>query len=266
MMLNTVQLAIFAILVVAVSALPKNECNKGPSFWCENEANSIKCGVVSFCRAMSSRNDKKIRFNPHLLTKNILDAPPVNVSFYYESLCPGCRGVWASQVTPTFHALAESGIVNFEFVPYGNAQEQPYGSSWYFTCQHGPNECYGNLVETCAIHHYPDPKQHIPFLSCLEQYGPSTYGSYCASVVKINYEPIQTCANGDEGKQLEHQMALKTEQLSPPHQYVPWLTLNGQHTNEIQNGLSSAMLETVCNAYTGTKPDGCTRKVDVCYK
>lgn len=254
-----------AFIAVISATLVENECNKGPSYWCQNEATAKKCGALSICKVMSGEKDTKIRFHP--AKESVADAPAVKVSFYYESLCPGCREVWSSQLFPTYQKLASSGIVDFEFVPYGNAQEQPNGSSWYFTCQHGPNECVGNIIESCAIHIYPDPSKHIPFLHCLEQYGPYQYGSYCAGLVKIDYAPINTCASADQGKQLEHQMAVKTNQLSPPHQYVPWLTLNGQHTQAIQDGLSSNMLATVCNAYTGTKPAACSQtKVEVCKK
>lgn len=255
-----------AALIALASAKPRHGCNKGPSYWCQSEVTAKECGVINFCKATSMTENTKLRFQPSA-KKSVLDAPPVNVSFYYESLCPGCREVWSTQLYPTYQKLAKTGIVNFEIVPFGNAQEQPYGSSWYFTCQHGPNECIGNIIESCALHLYPDPAQHIPFLHCLEQYGPYTYGSYCAQLVKIDYTPINTCANSDQGKQLEHQMALKTLSLNPPHQYVPWLNLNGQHTTAIQNGLSGNMLATVCNAYTGTKPVECTQtEPKVCLK
>ena len=43
-----------------------------------------------------------------------------------------------------------------EQVPWGNAKRNANGS---VTCQHGPDECYYNIMEGCAIHHYPETKQ-----------------------------------------------------------------------------------------------------------
>ena len=90
------------LLLGAAYALPKNDCGKGPSYWCRDHKTAIKCGVLSFCKAMEPKEDNKIRFRPSSTKKSVADAPPVNVSFYYESLCPGCREVWRSQLLPTF--------------------------------------------------------------------------------------------------------------------------------------------------------------------
>jgi len=49
----------------------------------------------------------------------------------------------------------------------------------------------------------------------------------CATQYKVELQPIIDCANGDMGNKLEHQMAMMTDALQPPHKYVPWVTVNG---------------------------------------
>jgi len=145
------EIIVVAVFVATAFAKPsQNECNKGPFYWCKDKETATRCGVVAFCNVIKS---DKIRFkgDTDKAKKPLLDAKPVKVSFYYESLCPGCRQVWATQLYATYQKLASSGIVEFEIVPYGNAQEQRYGSSWYFTCQHGPNECLGKFIMTKQI-------------------------------------------------------------------------------------------------------------------
>jgi hypothetical protein len=39
------------------------------------------------------------------------------------------------------------------------------------TCQHGADECAGNLWEMCSISHYPEFSVHFPFYYCLETHG-----------------------------------------------------------------------------------------------
>jgi hypothetical protein len=41
-------------------------------------------------------------------------------------------------------------------------------------------------------------------------------------------EQVQQCASGPEGAQLALEAAKATEALNPPHEYAPWLTLNGK--------------------------------------
>lgn len=185
-------------------------------------------------------------------------ASPVNVSLYYEALCPGCRQLLMTQYFPTYAKLKNTGILNINLYPYGNAQEYWNGYSWQFRCQHGSSECIVNTLETCAMNVLP-AAHRIPFVQCMETTPYITYGSYCAQRVGADWKRLRTCYQGKEGNNLQHQVALKTSSLNPRHQYVPWVTVNGVHTNDIQNRVSSNMLSYVCSLYRGTKPAACTR-------
>jgi len=244
-------------------------CND-PNYWCKNNETATECGVLEYCKIEWGKT-QTTDFTFSKFSKTKLDASPVKVALYYESLCPGCRNFIQTQLFPTFQKLDSSGILDIELVPYGNAQERPVGSKWNYYCQHGANECYGNLIESCALHYLEKQSVFMPFIACLEYYGPTkTNAQYCAGLHKIDYTQIDTCVGSDEGNLLEHQMALKTYALSPPHQYVPWITLNGVHTDAIQTALQTNMLQYVCSVYQGTKPAACSsaekHPQDVCYK
>ncbi|KAL8120106.1 gamma-interferon-responsive lysosomal thiol protein-like isoform X2 [Apium graveolens] len=79
----------------------------------------------------------------------------VNVSLYFESLCPFCGNFIVNQLGLVFETDLIS-IVNLRLIPWGNARRIT-NSSW--TCQHGPDECLINTVEACAVHLWSDPVQ-----------------------------------------------------------------------------------------------------------
>lgn len=198
-------------------------------------------------------------------------APKVGIALYYESLCGGCRDFIMSQFYPTFLKVGE--IMNVTLVPYGNAQETRQGNEWRFTCQHGEAECIGNLIETCAISILQNTTVYFPFIHCLEtnlaESDPLSAAERCANQQGIDFAPIEKCQTGPQGNALEHQMALKTNALIPRHNYVPWITLNGKHTNEIQDKATYNLLGLVCDTYQGTKPSACQEQGQVhsrCYK
>ena len=127
-----------------------------------------------------------------------MDDTPVLVELYYESLCPGCRNFISTMLFPTFDKLRDTGIVKFGLFPYGNAgQTQNKDGSWNITCQHGPEECLGNLLEVCLMHYLAwDPDLYVPVISCMESADdPVMSAEGCINQLSTaSYEAVKGCA------------------------------------------------------------------------
>uniref|UniRef100_K7F2A0 Gamma-interferon-inducible lysosomal thiol reductase n=1 Tax=Pelodiscus sinensis TaxID=13735 RepID=K7F2A0_PELSI len=236
-----------ALALWAVSggdALPA--CNYPPRLWCSSWKIAVACQVEKQCPNLHHRAPA---------------ANPVSLSLYYESLCPGCAGFLVVQLFPTWVMLRD--IMNITLVPYGNAAEKNVSGKWQFDCQHGQEECLGNMIETCLMNQLRDVDQYFPVIFCMES-GSSVVDNL-AACLKI-YAPdtkladIQACVTGDVGNKLMHQNAQLTAALDPPHKYVPWILVNGKHTDTLQARAQSALFQLVCELYTGEKPDACKDK------
>lgn len=241
LMWNCISLAAIFTFVSA------SKCNLPPSLWCSNDEVAKRCGVLDQCRKG--------------LTPDVT-AEPVNFTLYYESLCNGCRDFIKDQLFHTYMALGES-VMNLTLVPYGNAKERKtiFGH-WKFNCQHGREECVGNVIETCALNMEKNKSVSFQFIHCMEGIGEyPNAAKKCAPKFNINYDTLMTCANGDQGAELEHIMAVKTGALDPPHKYVPWVTLNGVHTEEIENKAMTDLMSLICETYKGPKPHACKKHV-----
>lgn len=234
----------FAILLL--SGVRSQPCRLPPSVWCSSREVARNCGVEKQCE-------------PYL--KPISGAKLVDFTLYLESLCPDCKNFVNNQLWPAFKAVGS--LMNLALVPYGNAMEKQHGDRWLFECQHGKEECYGNLIETCAIHYHPNSTVYFPFIYCIESSAslPRNVAPECASKFGFDYSQIQSCVEGPLGNKLEHEMALKTNALQPPHTFVPWVTLNGVHTEKIQNEAQDDLVKLICETYQGSpKPQACSHK------
>jgi len=202
--------------------------------------------------------------------------PKVKVYLYTESYCPGCQSYTINQLNAALTAIPE--IIDFQVWPYGNAQEkQAADGGWTFTCQHGVNECIGNVYQSCAIEHFNTTTGSVPtwwpYFLCLEKSqkaGDVTTASGCAKNNGLDWTVIDACAGSDptrgtldDGNKVEHQMALDTNVLQPPHQWTPWVVVNGAPLSESQ--LDLPLIPIVCKDYTSkagcTAPAGCSNFV-----
>ncbi|XP_019393988.1 PREDICTED: gamma-interferon-inducible lysosomal thiol reductase [Crocodylus porosus] len=138
--------------------------------------------------------------------------------------------------------------------------ERNVSGRWQFECQHGAEECLGNMMEACLMDVLQDFDVYFLTIFCMES-GSSVTGNLgaCLQVYAptVNPSDIMACVKGDQGIKLMHNNAQRTDALQPPHSYVPWIVVNGKHTDALQAQAQSALFNLVCELYTGPKPDAC---------
>lgn len=82
-----------------------------------------------------------------------------------------------------------------------------------------------------------------------------TIAEQCANENNMDWNKISSCYQGNLGHQLELQLANETASLNPPHEYTPWVTINGKHDTEAEG---HQLTSQICKHYTGTpKPRAC---------
>ncbi|XP_069734288.1 gamma-interferon-inducible lysosomal thiol reductase [Phaenicophaeus curvirostris] len=217
-------------------------CDYPAHLWCSSPEIAVACQAESRCANLSRPA-----------------AAPVELSLFYESLCPACRTFLAQQLFTTW-LLLPSQVLNITLVPYGNAKERNVSGKWDFQCQHGPEECLGNMIEACLMHEAKDFSTYFPVIFCLESGSSVTKNlEACLQVYapQLDKDRIAACVQGDVGAALMHRNAQLTEALDPPHQYVPWLVINGEHSDQVQAQAEASLLRLICRLYQGEKPEAC---------
>lgn len=235
-------LLVFAVWVNFERSSAEPQCKHSPSTWCSSVETAVQCGVLKHC-----------------MKANVTQRPtaePVKIEVYSESLCPDCRGYITNMLYPSAVLLGD--IMDLTVIPYGNAHENFDGQKYVFTCQHGEPECLGNIIQACLLNLTQTSAFKTIFCMeaatdvlkavkpCVELFSP-----------QLSYEKLWSCVKGDLGNQLMHQNALKTKALQPTHTFVPWITVNGIHTEDLQSKAMSSLISLVCSMYKGTKPDVC---------
>ncbi|KAH9701868.1 gamma-interferon-inducible lysosomal thiol reductase [Citrus sinensis] len=180
----------------------------------------------------------------------------VKLGLYYESLCPYSANFIINYLVKIFEDVDLLSIVDLHLSPWGNAKIRANNST--FDCQHGPSECLLNTVEACAIDSWPELNKHFPFIYCIESLVyEHKYSQWetCFDKLELDPKPIVDCYTSGYGTQLELKYAAETNSLVPPHQYVPWVVVEGQPLYEDYENFISY----VCKAYKGNVvPKACS--------
>jgi len=254
--LSTISMKILAFNIICffLCFLQAQSCDVSPEFWCNSIEIAEKCNALEAC---------KTRIFNEL---NRYSASPVKVDVHFETYCPDSIAFYLGQVFPTWSKLKDSGVLDLNLFVYGKAFSIPLNDGSYaFSCQHGQKECDVNTIENCIIKHSGDRNVYMPVIKCIEEdRNHLAVSQQCSESYGLNWSEIETCWKGDEGMELMYKTGEVTHNLDPKLNWVPWVVLNGVHTDEIQDAAINDLTKLVCDTYSGFKPDVCkTRFVKV---
>lgn len=207
-----------------------------------------------------------------ILAQNASAQEKIPVTLYYEALCPDSIKFVTKQLYPTLQEEVAKNI-QLNLIPYGRASQtyNQTAGTWDFECHHGPNECYANKIQACAISKIdggrPTPnlgynKITLAFINCLMS--KQTINPFhlpiddCATQSNvINRAEIENCANHTDGSDLLSKLGHMTEALKPKLSFVPTVTFKNAY-NKADNDMSQSNFRmALCNYISDKKTAKC---------
>jgi interferon gamma-inducible protein 30 len=165
--------------------------------------------------------------------------------------------------------LLGSEVMDLQVVPFGNTKIENKNNT--ITCQHGLAECDANTWEQCMTYSFPQPKQYLPMLSCLEDSLPMGFRATkfpveifetCAKQANLDFDPIQQC---HDDPALASKVLQQAADATPDdHDHVPWVEIDGNYMNEDIYDFR----DEICKAYLakgGSRP-ACTNENEMAYE
>ena len=187
--------------------------------------------------------------NSFLITNTLSQKKIPTITIYMESLCPYCIEFITSSIKEFYEKVTKPNIANIEIIPYGNTIEE-YDSDtqkYTFTCQHGENECYGNLIMSCSLNILGRIKGQLNLICLLENIYAFNRNFDSTLEHCLNSEPsilkeIKDCVNSDISNIYQHQMAEKTGD----HLGVPWILVDGEYDEDTNDKIWTSLVDYLC--------------------
>jgi interferon gamma-inducible protein 30 len=168
------------------------------------------------------------------------------IDVLYESLCPFCQDLIKNSFKKFVEFQDHDQLAILNFVPFGNAYDHWDESKqqWVTECQHGPQECVGNLIEACAKKKL-EREAFYKFILCFENKFKGNNDGYEISkeCSPDQGDDINTCALGKEGNELLHEASLATPDSI---EYTPWLLINGKHDPYAERDIQDSLVDYLC--------------------
>lgn len=157
-----------------------------------------------------------------------------------------------------------------DLIPSLLFQFKTQGSETEFECHHGPNECLGNKIHSCAIKNIESDSfqsgktkqsKTVDFINCImsKSFPDQTFQTEMCGInseVK-NWKAIQECSNSTEGSNLLKENGHLTQALNPELTSVPTILFRNHWDRDIQKRAVVDFQGALCNEIN-PKPQECS--------
>ncbi|KAG5899570.1 hypothetical protein JTB14_022900 [Gonioctena quinquepunctata] len=196
----------------------------------------------------------------------------VNVTVYYETLCPFAKKFIVGQLKP-FLKGDLSAYINLRLIPYGKANTMFENGMYSFSCHHGDAECYGNKFQACVLTYeihkkLPDNlgynKDAVEFVICLMEGVEGTsdiekirsVAEKCSNTEK--YSGLKKCVDSRISSEYLRDFGQKTKTFQDPLGNVPTIVYNGVFNKDESDHSERNFKEVFCSKLKSKNLSACS--------
>jgi len=207
-----------------------------------DEPGTTQCDCANLCADLWRYENKTVKDFYNGPCDSPYQGKMTEVILFVESKCPtGLQLV--DSMKPVLEVLGEYIHMTVNFIV-----ERDLDRPWGFKSIHGDTEVEGDLWELCAMSLYPQYKDYVPFLSCLNnkyKILPQNVPE-CIRITSMSYNDVKDCVNGEKGKDLMGSSVYETKTWKA--QSCPTLFIGGkEYTGEIS---TTALVKEMCYSFS----------------
>ncbi|XP_049268891.1 gamma-interferon-inducible lysosomal thiol reductase-like [Rhipicephalus sanguineus] len=159
----------------------------------------------------------------------------INLTLYYEGLCPDCHDFFIDQLWPTYNKLEE--YIDVDLVPFGKAHMKVANDTSPSSANTVLKSATSTRCRTCAVK---------TILLRRGSPAPRKIGTY--------WPVLDKCSRGPEGEKLFREMGERTLALKPPMKWVPYVQINGAHDDAMESLVEKDLFGFVCKLLEPSAP------------
>lgn len=187
------------------------------------------------------------------------NSAPVKIDIYTESLCPFCYRFLVNSFTQFFLNQDRDNLAIVNFYTFGNSNRVvDNNNNISFTCQHGPSECYGNVIQSCGKNYLSrDNFYRLMICTSDKMYTLNKDFNKIAAACIPDADllnTIITCANGNEGTNLQNNLFTSKPSVV---NHTPFIVVNNIYDANVESSIFNNMNKYLCSLGDNKYLAGC---------